>query len=262
MMHSPENKTGDAPPRRIGEILVSQGRITGEQLDEGLRLQQTGDRSLGQVLVSLGYISEKELAHVLSTRLNVEYVEFSESDVDPDVLKIIPQDVLVEHNAVPLRVENGRLLMAMSDPNDLLARSDLTVSSGYPITTVIAARDALEEIQSRLFSTEETPADIVLPADEPEARVVEEPLVWRSMRISEKKIGEILRSQGKISSEQHQQALDLRRDDPRDLEKILASRVRDGCRRGPGAGPTSEAGVRRHLGVVRGRGGWRSTRTL
>ena len=230
-MHSPENKTGDAPPRRIGEILISQGRITGEQLDEGLRLQQTGDRSLGQILVSLGYISEKELAHVLSTRLNVEYVEFSESDVDPDVLKIIPQKVLVQHNAVPLRVENGRLLMAMSDPNDLLARSDLTVSSGYPITTVISSRDALEEIQSRLFSTEKTPSDVVPPTEEPGVRVVEpvveqiieEPLVWRSMRISEKKIGEILRSQGKISSEQHLQALDLRRDDPRDLGKIMVS---------------------------------------
>ena len=237
-MHSPENMGGDAPPRRIGEILVSQGRITGEQLHEGLRVQRTDDRSLGKILVALGYVSEKELAHALSTRLNVEYVEFSRSDVNPEVLRIIPEDILVQHRAVPLRMENGRLLVAMSDPNDLLARSDLTISSGYPITTVITSRDAIEEIQRRLFSRTE-PVEEVGPPAEPagEARNGsradqstghspdgEAPAgARRSIGISERKIGEILVTQGKIGEEQLQEALSIRQNDPRDLGTILIS---------------------------------------
>ncbi len=237
-MHSPENMSGAAPPRRIGEILVSQGRISGERLDEALRLQRTDDRSLGKILVSLGYITETELAHALSTRLNVEYVEFSVSDVDPEILKSIPEDVLVQHHAVPLRMENSRLLVAMSDPNDLLARSDLTISSGYPITTVITSRDAIEEIQSRLFSSREAGENGLMATEEAagEVRNGEGPVQAdgrpgetipgggrRSPGISEKKTGEILVSQGKITGQQLQEALAVRRNDSRDLGKILIS---------------------------------------
>ncbi len=241
-MHSPENSSGDAPPRRIGEILVSQGRIAAEQLTEGLWAQQSDGRSLGRVLVSLGYINEKELAHALSTRLNVEYVEVSEDDVDPRVLKIIPEEVLVQHHAMPLRVENGRLLVAMSDPNDLLARSDLTIGSGYPITTVITARDDLKEIQGRLFSSYEPQADGSPSADGSDGAESangarnggglggkgEGPRNGaaggrRSLGISERKIGEILVSNGRITSKQLQDAISIRENDSRDLGKILVS---------------------------------------
>jgi len=237
-MHSHDNSIGDAPPRRLGEILVSQGRISGEQLSEGLRAQQTDGRSLGKILVSLGYIGEEELARALSTRLNVEYVEFSEADVNPEALKTIPEDVLVQHNAVPLRIENGRLLVAMSDPNDLLARSDLTISSGYPITAVIASRDAVEAIQGRLFSVSEhrdddAPASALTDDTRNGGRTEHDAGLVRGEtapaglpgrgvpRIGEKKIGEILLSRGKITREQLDQALSIRQNDARGLGKIL-----------------------------------------
>ena len=244
-MHSPENMSGDAPPRRIGEILVSQGRISRERLDEGLRVQRTDDRRLGKILVSLGYITETELAHALSTRLNVEYVEVSVSDVDPEVLEIVSEDVLVQHHAVPLRMEKGRLLVAMSEPNDLVARSELTISSGYPITTLITSRHAIEEIQSRLFSRRESRDTGVSSTDgavgahpeesadarnrggpdgaEGRPRQATPAGSSRSPGISEKNIGEILVSRGKITREQLQEALAVREDDSRDLGKLLIS---------------------------------------
>ena len=220
-MHSPENNSGEAPPRRIGEILVSQGRIAREQLTEALWAQQQSDgQHLGRVLVSLGYISEKDLAHALSTRLNVDYVELSDVDVDPGVLNVIPEEALVKHHAVPLRIENGRLLVAMSDPNDLQARSDLTLSSGYPIATVISARDDLEEIQDRLFAGDSPGGNGSPRADGSDgARSGGR----RPPGISERKIGEILVSQGRITGEQLQEAISVRENDPRDLGKILVS---------------------------------------
>ena len=53
--------------------------------------------------------------------------------VDPEVLGIIGEDVLIQHKAVPIRVDGDTLMVAMSYPKDVYARSGLTMSDGYPI---------------------------------------------------------------------------------------------------------------------------------
>jgi type IV pilus assembly protein PilB len=128
-MHSP-NEPGDVSRRGIEDILLLERKIDGKQLEEALEIQKEDKRDLGKVLVSLGHITHEDLAQVLSTQLGIEYVDLSGVQVDPEVLGIIGEDVLVRHRAMPLRVENGRLLVAMSDPNDVHARSDLTISAG------------------------------------------------------------------------------------------------------------------------------------
>lgn len=132
------------------------GLITEEQLEEALEIQKTDGRRLGEILVSLGYLTPDDLARALAIRLNVEYVALSEVQVAPDVLGIISEDVLLRHKAVPLRVENGRLIVAMSEPNDVLARSDITISAGYPITPVIAAEDAVRRLQAQVLGGEDS----------------------------------------------------------------------------------------------------------
>jgi hypothetical protein len=81
-------------------------------------------------------------------------VDLTEILVDPEVLGIISEDVFLQHKALPLRVESGRLMVAMAEPNDIYARSDLTISAGYPIAPVIAAEDAIRSLQGRLFDRE------------------------------------------------------------------------------------------------------------
>src|SRR5215210_6716108 len=154
-MHSPD--AGERlPERKIGPVLLAKDMITEEQLEEALEVQKTDERRIGQILVSLGYLSHDDLARALSTRLNVEYVALFEVQVDSDVPGIISEDVLLRHKAVPLRVENGRLIVAMSEPNDVYASSDLTISAGYPVTPVIAAEDAVRRLQEQLFGGEDS----------------------------------------------------------------------------------------------------------
>ncbi len=162
-MHSPD-ANGRPQERRIGSILLSMNATTEEQLEEALEVQKTDKRSIGKILVSLGYLSHDDLAHALSIRLNVKYAALS-VQVDQDVLGIIGEDVLLQHKAIPLRVENGRLVVAMSDPNDVYARSELTVSAGYPVTPVVAAEDAVRRLQDRLFGGEGSAQSAVAELD-------------------------------------------------------------------------------------------------
>lgn len=261
-MHSSSSGMGKGDSvfkeKRIGEVLVAQGKVSEEQIDEALAIQKTDSRKIGNILVSLGYINEDELAQALSTRLNLEYVDLFEAEVDSEVLGIIEESVLLQHKAVPLRIEDGRLIVAMADPNDIYARSDLTISAGYPITTVVAAEDAIRHLQEKLFGNgsavngaltelsdavqtfrraeqlEEGDAvaaretrGVELGEPVPESRGPRDEPVRRQggRRITRgaTKIGEILIAQGKLTQDHLDQALELQKNDPRDLGKILVS---------------------------------------
>ena len=66
----------------LGEILVSEGKISREQLEEALRVQREDTREIGRILVDLAYVGEADVARALARRLGLRYVEFTHEDVD------------------------------------------------------------------------------------------------------------------------------------------------------------------------------------
>jgi type IV pilus assembly protein PilB len=151
---------------RIGDILIAEGKITAEQLEEALLLQQEDRREIGQILLSLGYIDEADLAKSLAKRLRLEYIELTERDVDRGAATLVDQKVLRKHGAMPLRVENGRLVVAMSDPTNFYALEDLKMISGYPITPVVAVDEEIRRVQNKAFAMGEGVAEILEEAAE------------------------------------------------------------------------------------------------
>ena len=137
---------------KIGEILLSDGKITREQLEEALTHQRDGRRELGKTLYSLGYINEADLAEAMAKRFNLEYVEITEKDVERKAASLVDQRVLRKHGALPLRVENGRLIVAMSDPSNFYALEDLRMLSGHPVTPVVAAEGEIRRVFDRTFA--------------------------------------------------------------------------------------------------------------
>ncbi len=196
-------------PRTIAEILVSEGEVSEEQVQEALRAHGQDERSLGEILISFGYITPGKLARTISRRLNVEYVVLSHENVDPDLVGMVGPDVLEQCEAIPLRVENGKLVVAMKNPKDPRARSCITKSVGRPIIPVAAAEDAIRAARKRLLDN--GVASGGGSAGKRDASPASAGL----------KIGEILVAEGKISEEQLQRALDLQKDDSRNLGEIL-----------------------------------------
>ena len=146
---------------RIGDILVSGGKISAEQLEEALLLQREDRREIGQILLSLGYINKTDLAQSLALRLRLEYIELTEKNVDRAAATLVDQKVLRKHEAIPIRIENGRLLVAMSDPTNFYALEDLKMISGYPITPVVAVDDEIRRVRNKVFAIGEEVAGIL-----------------------------------------------------------------------------------------------------
>ena len=137
---------------RMGEILVSQGKISEEQLRLATEMQQENRGELGEILLSLGHVTKTDLAQAMAERLKLDFVELTDNDVDRGLLTLIDQRILRKHGVMPVRLEDGNLFVAMNDPKDLYALEDLRMISGYPVTPVVATEQDIRSVQSKLFA--------------------------------------------------------------------------------------------------------------
>lgn len=164
---SNEGNVGQLPPRRrrgsLRDVLLSQGKITEEQLQRALEAQ--GTRGLGEVLLGMGFLTKEDLARAEAERLGLQYIEVLEKDVDRGALELVPEKVLRRHRALPLRVEDNRLVVAVSDPNNLHAMDDLSMISGYSISAVVATEEEIGKVQTRFFTGGESLSGLMEEAE-------------------------------------------------------------------------------------------------
>ena len=101
-MHAAAIAKKPRKPIRLGDLLIEAGRITPEQLKEALVLQKRTGERLGSALVRAGYINESELVAALSGQLGVEAATEKDLDVDPELVKLLPDDFVKRFEVVPV----------------------------------------------------------------------------------------------------------------------------------------------------------------
>ncbi|WP_171013636.1 GspE/PulE family protein [Chitinivorax sp. B] len=136
----------------LGELLVSKGVISADQLQIALREQRSTGLPLGKQLVGLGFLSEATLREALSENLGQESVDLARVVVDPAAVKLVPKDIAKRFTLVPIGFarENGALRLAMSNPNNLVALDQirLLTRDAMPIEPMLAAEsDVLRSIE-------------------------------------------------------------------------------------------------------------------
>jgi hypothetical protein len=107
-----------APPPRLGDLLVSKGYITEEQLAAALVESRSSGERLGRVLVRNGWAYEQELARALSEQWGLPFVNIALVGVDAAALRLLPRDVGLEAHAIPVRFKDGAVQVAFADPSD------------------------------------------------------------------------------------------------------------------------------------------------
>lgn len=108
--------------KRMGDMLLAEGAVTAEQIDEALEASKRERIKLGESLVRLSYVTEDTIAQALSNQLKIERVHLAEEFVDDSFVKMIPGDVLRRYIMIPLCYEKdnvNRVRVAMSDPMDI-----------------------------------------------------------------------------------------------------------------------------------------------
>ncbi|MDW7740384.1 MAG: ATPase, T2SS/T4P/T4SS family [Bacillota bacterium] len=127
--------------KKIGHLLVESGSITREQLKKALELQESakgnGEKKLlGQTLIELGFTTEEQVTRAMAARAGVEYYSLETNKIDSAAAALIDPDSARRYRALPVGFENDRLIVAMFDPNDILAIDDIRLITGYEVKPV------------------------------------------------------------------------------------------------------------------------------
>jgi len=138
------------PSARLGDILVSQGLVTREQMLAALQ-QMRRDKStlLGQVLLDMGVLSRDQLTRAVAEQLNIPMVELQDFRIDPEVLELVPREFALEHNVLPLLANRQTLVVAVESPIDADFLDDLRFQTQRQVIAVIAdGEQLLQRIRS------------------------------------------------------------------------------------------------------------------
>jgi type IV pilus assembly protein PilB len=130
---------------RLGDLLLSGKFISKQQLDDALKYQRVKGGRLGNCLVKLGYLTEDILHTVLSRQFGLEIIEPASCIVEPEVLKLLPRELAIRLQVVPIRREANNLFVAMSDPNDVSLFDELSFRTGLRIKPVLASELQIRE---------------------------------------------------------------------------------------------------------------------
>ncbi|MDD2741042.1 MAG: GspE/PulE family protein [Rhodocyclaceae bacterium] len=108
--------------RPLGQILISEGILSEDQLRIALLEQMKSNQPIGKLLVSLGFVSEATLREALSESLGKQSIDLSKAIIDPQALKLVPRDMAKRYHLLPLDFDNAnqRLTLAISDINDIV----------------------------------------------------------------------------------------------------------------------------------------------
>jgi len=154
---------------RLGELLVREKLITPLQLQGAVEQQRKSGGRLGHHLTKLGYVQENELTAFLSQQYGVPSINLSDFDIDPEVLKLVPKEVVVRHQVIPVNRAGQNLIIAMADPSNIYAIDDVKFVTNLNIDVVVASEPAIAEAIEKYFTSNVSFEDVMLDfADEEE----------------------------------------------------------------------------------------------
>jgi type IV pilus assembly protein PilB len=135
----------------IGEILIQRNKITQKQLDEALKLQHNDHSFLGEILVKLGYLDERDIVVALVVQCGLPYISVNKYDIDPVILKLIPQEVARENHIIPLDRIGEVVSVVMANPLTDELRKKLEALTSYKIATFISTKTEIDEAIARCY---------------------------------------------------------------------------------------------------------------
>ena len=149
--------------------MVQAGVLDGAQLDRALTLQRGSGKKLGEILVSERFITEVRLAEALSTQLKLPLFTLTRYRPMPEAIRLVPRAVAQRLGLIPLSIVDGELLLvAMSNPLDLLAQDEVRMLTGRNLKIGIATAS---DINQTLRSIRESPRRTWLASNSPTARI-------------------------------------------------------------------------------------------
>ena len=147
-------KPVDAPAsKRLGEILIERGKLDGPALERALRLQEDSGEKLGQLLVTLGLVAQRDVAEALASELALPLVDAAGYPEFPILEERVSARFLRESRALPVREDETEVALAMADPTDTYTIGAFEMVTGRSVRPLVAIPTELEAALERLYGS-------------------------------------------------------------------------------------------------------------
>jgi type II secretory ATPase GspE/PulE/Tfp pilus assembly ATPase PilB-like protein len=119
--------------KKLGQLLCEKSYLDRSGLELGLAEQKIEQIPLGQILVKLKYITQPQLNEVLALQVGIKRIDLSDISISPEIITLVPAELVSKHSILPLRHENGRLAVAMTNPFQPNVIKDLRLVTGHSV---------------------------------------------------------------------------------------------------------------------------------
>jgi type IV pilus assembly protein PilB len=138
---------------KLGEILVRENLISPQNLRVALDHQRENGGRLASNLVKLGLVTDDVITAVLSRQYGIPSVNLELFNIDPAVLRLIPQEVAQKHSVLPLSRVGATLTLAMVDPTNVFALDDVKFMTGLNVEPVVVAEGSVQQAIAKYYGT-------------------------------------------------------------------------------------------------------------
>jgi type IV pilus assembly protein PilB len=129
----------------LGKILVKAGKITDEQLHKALQLQHDSGGKLGEILVKIGAVADENIiSEFIGKQLNIGAIRLTDIELNPEIVKLIPQDIARKFNVIAVSKLGKTLIVAISDPNNIYVLDAIKFITGCNIQPVISPENTIQ----------------------------------------------------------------------------------------------------------------------
>lgn len=143
-----------APPRRIGDILIEEGLISSAQLGQALSESRATGQPIGSVVVKLGLVQDDDLGRCLAKLHGLRYVDADHVEIHEDLISLLSEDFMRRNLLVPIRVdkESNRLEVAVARPDNLRILDEVALITGMRVIPRVSTHSQLMRLLDRLLT--------------------------------------------------------------------------------------------------------------
>lgn len=137
--------------KQLGELLLEKGVLKKDQLEKALKIQKQKGELLGTILVSLGYVTEEQIAQAITVQYGFPYLPLSSYEIDSELINIIPENVARQYCLIVVDKIGNTLTIAMANPLNLQAVEDIELMTGCKVQTFVSTMTDINNALARYY---------------------------------------------------------------------------------------------------------------
>ncbi|MBI3621365.1 MAG: Flp pilus assembly complex ATPase component TadA [Nitrospirae bacterium] len=152
--------------RKLGELLIADGQLTEEQLNQALAYQHRHGGRLGAILLKMGFVTEEAMIKMLGSQMGIAHIEPSDIVIEQSVIKLVPEQMARRYQVLPVARKERVITLAMADPLNVFAIDAVRQATGLDVQPVVSREQEVLKAINRYYSITSSMERVVKTLDD------------------------------------------------------------------------------------------------